>query len=195
MTAPRFSIILVDFQGSTPDALLLRGVDCILAQTCKDYELLCYHNGPLLDESIVQPLKQRGIEFRCLEKNFNDWGFESRSRGIFAATGEYIVHFNSDNELAPNALEIVSKAIDATNHPPMLVFQILTTTRGTRHLLTGNPPVVHNVDALQAVVKRQIWVDNGGWVERTQTSDGEQLQRFAQKHGFVAINAVLGEHH
>jgi hypothetical protein len=195
MKPPRFTIILVDYQGATPDALLLRGVDGILNQTCKDFELLCYHNGPLLDESIVEPLKQRGVEFRCMDKNYNDWGFESRSRGIREATGDYILHFNSDNVLVPQALEIVSKAIDATNNPQMLVFQIFTTTRGTRHLLTGNPPVVHNIDALQAVVRRQVWVDNGGWVERTQTSDGEQLQRFAQKHGFVSINMVLGEHH
>jgi glycosyltransferase involved in cell wall biosynthesis len=192
---PRFSIILVDFQGATPDPILLRGVDCILAQTYKDFELLCYHNGPLLDESIVQPLKERGVEFRCMDKNYNDWGFESRSRGIREASGDYIIHFNSDNYLIPTALEAVSKAIDACNNPPMLTFQIFTTTRGTRHLLTGNPPVVHNVDALQAVVKRQIWLENGGWVERTQTSDGEQLERFARKHGFVAINLILGEHH
>jgi hypothetical protein len=195
MKPPRFSIILVDFQGCTPDALLLRGVDCILNQTFKDYELLCYHNGPLLDESIVQPLKERGIEFRCLEKNFNDWGFESRSRGIFAATGDYILHFNSDNVLVPTALEDVNKAIEATGFPEMLTFMIYTTTRGTRHILTGHPPVVHNVDALQAVVKRKVWVENGGWVERTQTSDGEQLQRFAQKYGYVPIRKILGEHH
>jgi len=195
MNPPRFSIILVDYQGATPDPILLRGLDCILAQTCKDFELLCYHNGPLLDESILQPLKERGVEFRCMDKNYNDWGFESRSRGIREASGEYIIHFNSDNELVPQALEIVSKAIDTCKHPPILVFQILTTTRGTRHLLTGNPPVVHNVDALQAVIKREIWLENGGWVERTQTSDGEQIERFARKYGFVAINGVLGEHH
>ena len=195
MKPPLFSIVLVDFQGCTPDPVLLRGVDCILNQTFKDYEFLLYHNGPLLDESIVEPLKKRGVEFRCMEKNYNDWGFESRARGIREAAGEYIVHFNSDNELIPQALEILAKVIEAAKHPPMMVFQIYTTTRGTRHLLTGNPPVVHNVDALQAVIKRDIWLENGGWVERTQTSDGEQIQRMAQKHGFVTINGVLGEHH
>lgn len=197
MKPPLFTVILVHFQGCTSDHLLLRGIDCILNQTYikshpEDVEFLLYHNGPLLDESIVEPMNQRGVKFTCLEKNFDDWGYESRTRAMMAATGEYILNFNSDNELAPEALDEIAAVL--MNDINIVIFPIWRNWHG-RSMLSGIPPLPCRVDALQAVIRRRIWVDNGGWTIRTQTGDGELIQRFTMKHGFYYLPKILGEHH
>src|SRR5262245_13983025 len=102
---PLFSIIVVHYQGTIPHEIFLRGINSILNQTCKDYEILCYHDGPLLDASVEFPVPVMPTAIR-----FNDWGHSLRDLGIREARGEYIVHFNADNILYPHALEEIRKA-------------------------------------------------------------------------------------
>lgn len=211
---PRFSIIIPNWQGSTTDDKWIRGIKQVITaanhlsswdmsgRAASDLvEILCYHNGPLIRPQIKEQLLQVGVEVRTTDKFVSDWGFAQRDRGIKEATGHYILHFNSDNELLPCALQMISKRIDMEITdgkgctPAMVVFGIITTTRGQRHLLTGDPPVCHRIDAMQAVVRREHWIANGGWVERSQVSDGIQLERLAKKHGYVVMTEVLGEHH
>src|SRR5882724_1727710 len=104
---PRFSVVLVHYQGVTSHRELCRGVNSLFAQTYQDYEILAYHDGPLLDDSLTLP-----IPMTCMDKNYKDWGHTLRDRGIREAKGDYVIHFNSDNILYPNALEEISVAID-----------------------------------------------------------------------------------
>src|SRR5271170_6135257 len=97
---PLFSIIVVHYQGVNTHEVFLRGIRSLQAQTLRDFEILCYHDGPLLDESVKFP-----IPVTCTEKRFNDWGHSLRDMGIREAKGDYILHFNADNTLMPNALE------------------------------------------------------------------------------------------
>ena len=212
---PRFSIILVHFQGATLHRELLRGVNSIFAQSYSDYELLAYHNGPFIDDTVTMP-----CPFTCLDKNYNDWGHTSRDRGMREAKGDYIIHFNADNILYPNALEEISKGIDrpprlfsAVNHQPLdtnniIVFSIWThgmqrfgdhfmrypKNPEYRLLLTGNPPRVKYIDALQFVMKRELWLAEGGWTDRVETGDGRMAEKFAAKYGYRSIETILGEH-
>ncbi len=78
---PRFSVILVHYQGATPHRELLRGVNSLFAQTFQDFELLAYHNGPLIDTSVTMP-----VPFICSEVNQDDWGYGNRDRGMREAT-------------------------------------------------------------------------------------------------------------
>ena len=110
---PRFSVILVHYQGATPHREFVRGVNSLMAQTNQDFELLAYHNGPLTDSSVHLP-----IPITCSDQYKDDWGYANRDRGLREATGDYIVHFNSDNVLYPDALERISATID---RPPQRV--------------------------------------------------------------------------
>ncbi len=213
---PRFSVILVHYQGATPHRELLRGVNSLFAQTFQDFELLAYHNGPLIDTSVTMP-----VPFICSEVNQDDWGYGNRDRGMREATGEYIVHFNSDNVLYPDALEKISMAID---RPPRMLMgetrQPLDTNnmivfacwiRGFQRffeqmvrfpknpemkvLLTGNPPREHHVDAMQAVIRREVWLAEGGWHDKSHSADGKMIQAIAAKYGYRAVEDVLGEHY
>jgi hypothetical protein len=212
---PRFSIILVHYQGATPHQELLRAVNSVQAQTCKDFELLAYHDGPLINPSLKMP-----VPFTCTDRNHQDCGHSLRDLGIRQATGDYVLHLNSDNILYPNALGEITKAID---RPPrifddqtggvldpnnIIIFSIIF--RGLQRLndrffqykenpeftltLTGNPPLKYHIDALQLVMRRDLWLAEGGWYDKTFAADGAMYERFAKKYGYRCIDQVLGEH-
>jgi hypothetical protein len=211
---PLFSIIMVHFQGVNPHPIFMRGYESLAAQTFKDFELRCYHDGPLLDPSVQFPLP-----ITCTTRRYNDWGHTLRHAGIFEATGDYILHFNADNILYPDALEQIA---DATQRPPRLKHrsgQILDTNDIVifpikmwnlvkfRHItwqqkgvpsfytiLTGVPAVPQNIDCMQLVMKRELWLAEGGWQDRSSESDGFLYEKFAGKYGYRTVGPILGEH-
>ncbi|MGA3067731.1 MAG: glycosyltransferase [Tepidisphaeraceae bacterium] len=212
---PRFSIILIHYQPTIPHAILCRGLDSLKAQTYQDFELLAYHDGPLTDTSVQMP-----VPMICSDQRYDDWGHSLRDMGIRRATGDYIIHFNADNILYPNALEEISRAID---RPPrvfeqgtqrvldtsaIIIFAILC--RGLQRvnnfmiwfrdhpeytlLLTGNPPRQNFIDAMQLVMRRDLWLAEGGWYDKSTAGDGPMYERFATKYGYRSVDQVLGEH-
>jgi hypothetical protein len=211
---PMFSIVVVHYQGVNPHDICLRGLASIEAQTFRDFEVLCYHDGPLLDPEVrfPQPLI-------CTARRYNDWGHSLRDLGIRQARGEYIVHFNADNILYPNALEEIAKEIqrhprlhDQARSPidtndivifPIRMWNLIKFRDLTLQLkgqpsfyvtLNGIPPVVKNIDCMQLVMKRTLWLQEGGWYDRSELGDGYMYQHFARKYGYRNVGPVLGEH-
>ena len=211
---PLFSIIVVHYQGTISREIYLRGINSILSQTFKDYEVLVYHDGPLLDPAAPTP-----VPIRCTATRHNDWGHSLRDRGIREATGDYILHFNADNILYPNALELIaaeirrpSRLLDANRNPldsdDIIIFPIIMNDHdrvmqgifrmpgsGARLIMTGNPPVFGFIDCLQLVMKRSLWLAEGGWHDKREQSDGVMYQCFAEKYGYRGVGAILGEHY
>jgi glycosyl transferase family 2 len=212
---PKFSVIVVHYQGVNSHEVFCRGIDSLMAQSFKDMEILAYHDGPLLDPRIKMP-----VPITCTERRYGDWGHSLRDRGIREASGEYIVHFNADNILYPNALEEIAREIArpprifdergrALDTDDIIIFPILM--RGLQKfrnlmvmykddpsfylILTGNPPAVHNIDCMQLVMKRELWLREGGWYDKRDSSDGHMYQAFAQKYGYRTVGPVLGEHY
>lgn len=211
---PLFSIIVVHYQGSIPHHIFLHGIRSLHTQTFTDYEILCYHDGPLIDTSVEFPNPVTSTAVR-----FNDWGHSLRDLGIRSATGEYIVHFNADNVLYPDALQQMHDALKrpsrifypngaAADTPDMVIFPIkmmgLITFRGQSirvkdvddyTISIAHPPVYRNIDCMQLVMKRELWLAEGGWYDRSEHGDGRMYEKFAQKYGYRSVSAVLGEHH
>jgi hypothetical protein len=211
---PLFSIIVVHYQGTVPHDVYLRGQKCLDDQTFKDYEVLRYHDGPLLDETVVFP-----APIQCTPQRFNDWGHSLRDIGIREAKGEYILHFNADNILYPSALEEIAreirrpsrlkdetgKVLDAND---MIIFPVkmwglvivmersiqVRPRNAVYTILSGNPPQVGFLDCMQLVMKRELWLSEGGWRDKSERSDGFLYQEFAQKHGYRHVGPILGEH-
>ena len=212
---PLFSIIVVHYQGTIPHAIFSRGIASLQAQTFKDFEIIAYHDGPLTDAASVMT-----VPVRCSEYRFNDFGHSLRDRGIREATGDYILHFNADNILYPHALTEIAKEI---HRPPRLqdeqkrildpadiiIFPIamvglqrvngrVIQFKGSPpffSILTGNPPIVQNIDCMQLVMKRSLWLAEGGWADKRELSDGYQYERFAKKYGYREVGPICGEHH
>lgn len=102
---PKFSFIVPHYDGVITDEQFIEGMSSIAKSTYKNYEVRIYHDGPL--SRPLPDLDQFGFEysFRETNKRYNDWGHSLRDLGIREAEGEYIVHFNPDNILFPDALE------------------------------------------------------------------------------------------
>ncbi len=210
---PLFSIIVVHYQGTIPRQTFARGIASLQNQTFRDFEILCYHDGPLLDPEAPQP-----VPIRATERRFNDWGHSLRDKGIREASGDYIVHFNADNILYPNALETMAAeiarpsrlfannvAVDTDN---IVIFPVimhdtqrfldqnvrLPSGSGCYMIMTGNPPAVGLIDCMQLVMKRQLWINEGGWHDKRQAGDAWMYPGFAAKYGYRAVGPVLGEH-
>ena len=214
---PLFTIVAVHYQGTVPHEVFARGIVSIQAQTFKDFELLCYHDGPLLDPSLPMP-----CEVIATEQRFNDFGHSLRDMGIRRASGDYIVHFNADNILYPHALQVLA---DEINAPPRIVFangrvadptpadivimpirmRGMVRFRGANYrdpkrpdelcsIFTGYPPVRFNIDCMQLVMKRSLWLAEGGWRDKSPESDGIMYQAFCGKYPYRVACDILGEH-
>jgi hypothetical protein len=214
---PRFSIIGIYYQGVHPPEVFTRGVGSILNQTFKEFELLIYHDGPL-----TEPVPEvNGVvpEVRCMDRRYNDWGHTLRDRGIREAVGDYILMFNLDNILYPNCLETLDResrrasVLFGQNKQPVdldniLIFPIvyhdmqrflqywlrLPRNSGTKLIMTGNPPVFGQIDCMQLVMKRAIWLQEGGWKDKSEASDGVMYPRFCSTYGYRGVGEILGEH-
>jgi len=211
---PLFSIIVVHYQGTISREVYLRGVHSVQAQTFTDFETLVYHDGPLLDPEAPTPLP-----IRCAEVRHNDWGHSLRDRGIREASGDYILHLNADNLLYPHALEMIAaetrrpsrifdqnnKALDSGDiiifpiimhdHERVMQGLVRLPASGSRMIMTGNPPMFGFVDCMQLVMKRSLWLAEGGWFDKREQGDGLMYQQFAAKYGYRGVIAVLGEHY
>ncbi|MBV8805838.1 MAG: glycosyltransferase [Sinobacteraceae bacterium] len=211
---PLFSIVVVHYQGVNPHDIFMRGYESIARQKFKGFELLCYHDGPLLDTSVKFP-----VDMHCTSRRHGDWGHSLRDLGIRKAQGEYILHFNADNILYPDALEKIAEEItrpprlyDQVGHPldtndivifPIKMWNLIKFRNITRQLkgppkhyivLTGIPPVLQYIDCMQLVMKRSLWLAEGGWHDKRELGDGYMYQQFAAKYGYRTVGPILGEH-
>lgn len=205
---PYFSIIVPHYQGSIEHERFLRGIQSLLDQTFEDYEILCYHDGPFHDTDVKFPIKIVGTETRS-----DDWGHSLRHRGIYEAKGKYLLFFNPDNILYPNALqELHEKSLE---EDPMfyndfiIIFPIYM--KGMQYngsqawrekhseekwkiILTGMPCMKFNIDCMQLVMTRDMWMKYGGWYDKSEMSDGNMYPRFVQDNGARWVGEILGEH-
>lgn len=212
---PLFSIIVVHYQGAVSHELLCRGIASLEAQTYRDFEIRCYHDGPLLQPEVPWP-----VPVVCSPVRHNDWGHSLRDRGMREATGDYIVHFNADNILYPFALETLAAEIrreprisivpgETLDTNDIIIFPIIMhglirfrdytwqfkpPRQNFYLILNGIPPVVQNIDCMQLVMKRELWLREGGWRDKRQLGDGYMYEAFAAKYGHRHVGPVLGEH-
>jgi len=61
-------------------------------------------------------------------------------------------------------------------------------------LYTGMPPSYGLIDCMQLVARRSVWLEIGGWHDRSETSDAAIYSRLVGERGARYVVAVLGEH-
>ncbi len=215
--APRFSVVIPHFDGSISDEQLVRGLTALSNQTFENFEVLLFHDGPL-SRPLPDP-KQFPLHLRLgvTPERHNDWGHSLRDMGIRAARGDYIVHFNPDNVLYPHALAALDEAsrravAPAPSHfhrenPDVLVYAVLM--RGMRYngraawrdktsteymIMQGYPAQLGLIDCMQAVIKRSLWHEIGGWYDKREQSDGIIYGSLIANRGARYVPEVLGEH-
>jgi glycosyltransferase involved in cell wall biosynthesis len=248
---PMFSVIVTDYEPSVPREYFRRKMACLAAQTCDDFEVLVYHDGPKtrsyledLDGGPMHP----DTQFSTTPARIGDWGHSARDLGIRAARGRWIIHTNADNVFYPSLISTLKEVVTdpdpwyfayrpkrypawmkglvswldrnwetgfkepevfKSSDPQILVYGVVMrgtiAMRGykTRHppaaarqgvILSGVPVKYGMVDAMQLVMRRELWLAEGGWHDRSMNSDGLMYERFARRYRVLAVPAVLGEH-
>jgi hypothetical protein len=215
-------VVVPHFEGSVTPAELRRCLDSLKSQTCRDFEIRLYHNGPKsvpfaeeLDLAAIPNL----AEIEATAAHDGQYGHSLRDLGIRRARGRYIVHLSADNLLYPNALDAIRRAIArprrlAPNASPgpdgsIVIFPVVMVGMhcdgrriwyGDRSnpdhamVLTGYPARAGLIDCMQLVMRRDLWLAYGGWYDRSVNSDGTMYQRFVAEHPARYVPQVLGEH-
>lgn len=223
MLKPKFSIIGTHYDEAISDEGMMQCLESVDKQTYQDFEMLLYHDGPLSRPlPSFDHLKNKPI-FRATKKRYNDWGHSLRDLGIKEAKGEWIVHLSIDNTMSETALEDLVTAMKINEdfakkagYPPetkksfdIIIAPIimegcirrpvdlgLTRTRNPKHnlIFAGIPPHLGNVDLLQFVAKRELWLKEGGWYDKRETGDGYIIQELTSKYGYTYCNDIIGIH-
>lgn len=210
----KFSVIVPHYDGSINDEIFCRGIQCLIDQTNQDFELLIYHDGPV-SRPIPDLWRQLGdrAKLDITKKRENNWGHGNRDRGIKKAKGDYIIHHNPDNILYNFALEELEKesnknyGFDFKNDIIIFpVYMIGMTTNGKfawrdklnrfdyKMILTGFPGIKNFIDAMQLVMKTDLWNKYNGWYDKSETSDGTMYEKFVHDNGARYCSKILGEH-
>lgn len=111
---------MIDYDGVVSRDEFRRAMQCFADQTCKDFEILVYHDGPKQhpysqDVTDIEGLPD--VRFFETEARENNWGHSNRDRGIHAAQGEWLIMTNADNVFYPEAVETLKVAAESNYKP------------------------------------------------------------------------------
>ena len=221
---PKFSIIMIDYDQSVDRDYMQRAIQCLMIQTFAEFEIILLHDGPkeiAYEHELNKEQFEFIDQIIISDKRHNNWGHTLRDQGIRAAKGEFIIHFNADNVLFPHALERLNYFADQDlppiydnqgnikNNNTVLIFSIYM--RGVvfcnggysrrvgeedtySTIMTGIPTRYGNIDCMQLVMKRECWLSENGWYDKSRNSDGVMYPEFVSKYGARYIPELLGEH-
>lgn len=191
--SPLITIVAVDYDQWVPREGAKRGMKSLENQTMKDFEVLFFHDGPRtynVKEQLDLTNTWMDITYANTHTRFNMWGHPQRHLGVQMARGQYILHFNCDNYLEPDALEKIKEVID-THNPNAIVCSI----RWNGHYFPGVPVHPGNIDCLQMVAKKSVWEEIGGWYQYDGASDGPIYKRIDELYGHYHLDYIIGDNY
>ena len=98
---PLVSVVIPVFNGAS---FIARAVDSVLAQTCKDFEIIIVDDGSTDDTQAVLARLATTSGIICLHQQ-NAGPAQARNLGIKSATGENIAFLDCDDIWFPEKLE------------------------------------------------------------------------------------------
>ncbi|MFB7502636.1 bifunctional glycosyltransferase/CDP-glycerol:glycerophosphate glycerophosphotransferase [Streptomyces broussonetiae] len=122
---PRFSVIVPAYQVQ---AYLCECLDSVLTQSCPDLELIVVDDcspdacGAIIDEYAARDTRVKAVH---LDRNQGLGG--ARNAGIAEASGDYLIFLDSDDTLAPDALQGIADRIKETGEPDVLMYDYART--------------------------------------------------------------------
>ncbi len=197
-----FSIIAAYYQGTTSLAEYRRFAQSLKQQTFSDFEVLVYHDGPLL-HAVDSP-----FNILSTHKRSALWGHDLRAIGLGQASGKYILHANADNEYFPDALTNIYNAVRETDAKIIITkVEMMGLNRADGRLwydsprdytksaiLSGNPPVLNSIDLMQAVIAKEIW-DKYGWFTFIKQADGLIYTKICLENKYRCTDILIGRHY
>jgi hypothetical protein len=194
---PKFSIIAVDYEFHVPRPGMRAGLDSLAAQHFDDFEIVYVHDGPKgapLEHEYDLSKFKHPVKILNTPEHMGHWGHYSRDFGMRNASGEYFLHFNIDNVLYPEALQVISDTLD--NHPGnMVIFAVRHFKAAAGQIFSGLPPTHCHIDAMQLIASKSVWENAGYWYTYEGTSDGIIYEKICAENPYVHIPQCLGENY
>jgi glycosyltransferase involved in cell wall biosynthesis len=182
-------------------AAVKEAVASVLAQTCRDFELLVVDDGST--DGTPAALARFGEEIRGLRSHRRRGVSAARNAGIAAAQGEWLAFLDSDDLWLPEKLARQMAFMSA--HPGLLLSQ--TEETWVRRGLKVNPPRSHRkeggriflrslerclVSPSAVVLHRRLLEDHGGFDEELPAAEDYDLWlRLSWRHEVGLLNEPL----
>jgi glycosyltransferase involved in cell wall biosynthesis len=198
---PTVSVILPTYNRAHT---LLRAVDSVLSQDCRDLELIIVDDGST-DGTAELVGRIEDIRVRLFRHDTNRGAAAARNTGIAVSSADWIAFQDSDDVWLPGLLRILTaRAIEAPRNTGVVFCAALKTgtPRGERvpkrdlNIVSGDllpQLVISNPIALPAaIIHRRCIADLGGFDESMRTQeDWEFWLRVAGRYSFEYVNETL----
>ena len=110
----------------------------VLKQTYANFELILVNDSsPDHSINIITNLASRDSRIVIINKEKNEGVALARSSGLVQATGDFIIYLDGDDQLIPEALNILSSKINSTN-PDIVIFPKVREKNGEKYVLFEN---------------------------------------------------------
>ena len=133
-----------------------RLVDSVLAQTYKNFELILVDDGsPDKSGAICDEYAARDNRIIAIHKN-NGGVSSARQAGLDTATGDYVIHADSDDWVAPNWLEELATCAMKT-HADMIIYDFYRVMNGVNEHIVQQPQSFSHEHVLRDVISGNLY--------------------------------------
>lgn len=109
-------------------------VSSVLRQTYSNFELILVNDAsPDSSLEIITRLSKRDDRIIVINKKENEGVALARSTGLSQAVGNFVLYLDGDDQLAPEALEILSKKIQS-NNPDIVIYPKIKECNGEKYV-------------------------------------------------------------
>ena len=176
-STPMFSVVIPTYNRTE---LLRRSCDSVLAQSCRDFELIVVDDGSTDDTAaVVNSLADGRVHYiGCEHRGVS----ATRNEGARAARGRYLVFLDSDDVALASWLEEFDKAISSSN-PDLVVcgMEAVGEDGVTRWSWSPRPEqvdpselVVH-FEAGQVALRRELFLSSGSFITELRFGEHTEL--------------------
>lgn len=185
------------------DQYLEAALDSVLAQKEQDWECIIVDDAsPDRCGEIAEDYAARDGRFRVIHNAENQFIVRALNTGISAARGRYILSLDADNMLPPNALKLLSAALDSNRKIHIAYGNVEFLEPDGRRWHSGWPPEFKaelqvmrrtkdgdrpaNLIPSSAMHRREVWELTGGYRERYRNGEDADFWMRATSYGFEA---------
>lgn len=148
----------------------------------------------VVDDASTEPLPVLPDHVKVIVNSSNQYLAEALNTGITAARGEYIVPLDADNMLLPNAINLLSSALDKDRSLDIAYGRMDVVEATGRRFTSTWPPERANLDeqlkhrnqiSSTAMYRKRVWERIGGYRRRCHTAEDADFWTRALSIGFT----------
>lgn len=187
--------------------LVVRCLESVKKQSVKPYELIVVDNGST--DSTLERVKcwQKDNAGSCFKINVlsekTRGACHARQRGLEEASGDFVIFFDSDDEMTPTLIENVSDALERQPGADIVCWKsrihMLDGSERIPAFMADNPLEAHLIHTLLRpqgyAVRKELLLEAGGWSKPVKVWNDLELglRLLLKDPKIVAVDKVLAE--